>query len=229
MKGWLLGAQDCVKRADNCLCSIISSDKTMQREQWHEAFSKRMCSWFFWLSKIRQPVSSARQLLPPEFPQSFGVDSEGDSAFAYQHLQPVWSCGCGHEATGLRFWDTAGARQEVDSVSLQKLQCSYQTALCFGLSKECTVQIAEKKGIRSFHVAQNWSENLHQCSQYFAQGQYLFHSYSMILFLMSTWQVNGVVMASISYCEIEISACVCNTNSSAHMESNIPRETKADI
>lgn len=104
-----------------------------------------MCSWFFWLSKIRLPVSSARQSLPPEFPQSFGVDSGADSAFAYQHLQPVWSCGCGREATGLRFWGTAGAGHEVDSVSLQKLQCSYQTALCFGLSKECTVQIAENR------------------------------------------------------------------------------------
>lgn len=71
-----------------------------------------------------------------------------------------------------------------------------------------------------------------QCSQYFAQGQYLFHSHSMILILMSqqsTWQVNGVVMDSISYCEIEICACVSNTNSNAHMESNIPRETRAGI
>lgn len=45
----------------------------------------------------------------------------------------------------------------------------------------------------------------------------------------STWQVNGVVMGRISYCEIEICACVPNTHNSAHMESNIPRETKADI
>lgn len=30
-------------------------------------------------------------------------------------------------------------------VFLQKLQCSYQTALCFGLSKECPVQIAENR------------------------------------------------------------------------------------
>lgn len=54
----------------------------------------------------------------------------------------------------------------------------------------------------------------------------------MILILMSrqsTWQVNGVVMDSISYCEIEICACVSNTNSNAHMESNIPRETRAGI
>lgn len=75
------------------------------------------------------------------------------------------------------------------------------------------------------------TQNLHQCSQY-AQGQYLFHSQSMILFLMSrqsTWQVSGIVMDSISYCEIEICAWVSNTNSNAHMESHIPRETRADI
>lgn len=54
----------------------------------------------------------------------------------------------------------------------------------------------------------------------------------MILFLMSrqsAWQVNGLVMDSISYCEIEICACVSNTNSRAHTESNTPRETRADI
>lgn len=54
----------------------------------------------------------------------------------------------------------------------------------------------------------------------------------MILFLMSrqsTWQVSGIVMDSISYCEIEICAWVSNTNSNAHVESHIPRETRADI
>lgn len=54
----------------------------------------------------------------------------------------------------------------------------------------------------------------------------------MILFLMSrqsTWQVSGIVMDSISYWEIEICACVSNTNSNAHMESRIPKETRDDI
>lgn len=54
----------------------------------------------------------------------------------------------------------------------------------------------------------------------------------MILFLMSrqsTWQVSGIVMDTVSYCEIEICACVPSTNSNAHTESHVPRETRADI
>lgn len=47
--------------------------------------------------------------------------------------------GCGCEATGLCCWGMADAECEVDMVSL------HQTALCFGLSKECTAQIAENR------------------------------------------------------------------------------------
>lgn len=54
----------------------------------------------------------------------------------------LWMGLWGHRAL---VWGTAGAGREVDTVSLQKLQCRYQTALSFGLSKECTVQIAENR------------------------------------------------------------------------------------
>lgn len=95
-----------------------------------------------------------------------------------------------------------------------------------------TVQIAENRELGASMLHKTEVKTCTNVHGILPKGQYLFHSHSMILFLMSrqsTWQVNGVVMDSISYCEIAICACVSNTNSNAHVESGIPRETRADI
>lgn len=79
----------------------------------------------------------------------------------------------------------AGAGCEVDVVPLQKLLCSYQTALCFGVSKECSVQIAENRELGASMLHKTEVKTYTNVHGILPRGQYLFHSHSMILFLMS--------------------------------------------
>lgn len=70
------------------------------------------------------PVSGARQLLPPEFPLSFGVDSGPDSAFACQHFSQAGAVDVAVRPQGSGF----GAQLVLDVRWTRYLSRSYTAA-----------------------------------------------------------------------------------------------------